>query len=137
MPKCKKRLNHTAILGERTLSYQTGTAQQVKWFSNKGRGFFYDRIGHPTQRIDVFAMLSPKDYRCPVFQDIGNGDGFYKIGLLSELRGSDFGRIGQVAQKMLIVTKEHDADNSAQVVPILLFGTELGAAVLIAAVAQL
>ena len=50
------------------------------------------------------------------------------------LRGSDFWRVGHVPQQMFEITEQHEADADAQVVPILLAGTELGAAVLIAAI---
>jgi hypothetical protein len=52
----------------------------------------------------------------------------------SILRSSDFWRIGQMPQKMLKISIEHDSDDGTKVIPILLARTELGAAVLIAAI---
>lgn len=53
------------------------------------------------------------------------------------LRGSNFWRVGQMPQKMLKISIEHDSDDCTQVVPVLLARTELGAAVLIPTVTQL
>ena len=55
----------------------------------------------------------------------------------SNLRGSDFWRVGHIAQQMFEITEQHEADAGAQIVPVFLAGTELGAAVLIPTVTQL
>ena len=55
----------------------------------------------------------------------------------NQLGGSDFRRIGHIAQQVIKITKEHKPDASAQIVPILFSRTELGSAILIAQIAQL
>ena len=55
----------------------------------------------------------------------------------SVLRGSDFRRVGHIAQKVLEIAEKHKPDTYAQIVPILFSRTELGSAVLIAPIAQL
>ena len=51
------------------------------------------------------------------------------------VRGPDFRRVRHIAQQVLKIAKQHDLDYSAQDVPILFAGTELGPAMLIAPVA--
>jgi len=67
---------------------------------------------------------------------MGSLAGFGGVNAFSRPRSSDLGRVGYKTQQMLEVIKKQHPDSHAQIVPVLLTGAELAAAVLVAEVAH-
>jgi len=67
----------------------------------------------------------------------GDKNGIIEVVMLdSDSGGSDLRRVGDIAQKMFEIPKEHEPNTGAQIVPILFAGTEFGTAILVPAVTQ-